>query len=193
LDSSFSFLDAHNRNVSYKITAKMNHHMITAPLPAEKRENSSGRVLPTNLVRQAVFIDQVRLLRELETCPTSRSLPSYNDLARVERDNHSLKRLVSRLLKSCLRYINFLHRSSEKDTKNPFRIEQLCSRVIKYRNAFLERFMRCVRQIRRFDGHRPQLWAKALRSPDLTATKVVISALSPGAYQGLMRNYGLPA
>jgi hypothetical protein len=167
----------------------------TASFPAAKNgiKTTPEKVSLAILVRKAEHINQIRLLRELEACPTSRSLPSYNDLARVERSNHSLKGLVSGLLRSCLRYINFLHWSSEKDTKTPFKIKQLCDSVTKHRKEFLEKFMRCVRQICRFDGSRPQLWAKALRSPDLTATKVVISAMSPGAYHNLMRNYGLTA
>lgn len=163
---------------------------IKAPLPATQGEKPVGQAISTCLVHRAAHINQVRLLNELQTFPTSKRLPSYNDLVRVERSYQPLKRLIKRLLRSCLGYINFLHESSEKDTHTPFKINQLCVRVSKFRTQFLKVFLRCVEQIRRYDDKRSELWAKALRSPDLTATKVAISALNPGSYQNLIRWYG---
>jgi hypothetical protein len=65
--------------------------------------------------------------------------------------------------------------------------------VTKYRENFVRRFTRFIRRIRWFDRQRMQLWMRALQSPDLTATKVAISALNPSAYQNLMRHYGIVA
>jgi len=170
------------------------HTALTPACPrAHKSRTNHGRAKSACPVCGTEHIDQTRLLRELQTCTTSRQLPSYNDLARVQREHHALRGLVSRLVKSCLRYINFLHESAGRDTATPFKVECLCNRVTKHRENFIRRFTKFIRRIRWFDRQRTQLWMRALHAPDLTATKVAISALSPGSYQSLMRQYGLVA
>jgi hypothetical protein len=140
-------------------------------------------------------ISTERLVMEMTDLPLSRKLPSYDDLARLSRQNtgRSLKRMIHQLVKKCVEYIDFLHAFSKsgKSCKCGAEIDQDKNFKLfsKKRSSFSESFKKMVEQLKLFDLKRPILWARAINMPDLTAAKIALSALNPHAYHRVMALY----